>query len=288
MEVHQDVWVVVLAAGDGTRLRSLTTDADGTIIPKQYCSFKSPQSMLQHTIARACRLVTLDRVVPIVADKHRQWWEPELAILNSENIVVQPKNRGTGIGILLPLLHVHMQNPDARIVVLPSDHYVTDEGLLKGSLLNALSAIRPKNEYIVSMGITAESADTEYGWIVPAANGSGDDNLRRVGSFVEKPPRDIAEELLERQALWNSFMLVGNVSAFFNLYERTCPELLRQFPKDLAPEKISALYETLPTLDFSHDLLEKNADYLRVYPVPACGWSDLGTPEKIVCLLHNQ
>lgn len=288
MEVHEDVWVVVLAAGDGKRLRSLTTDADGTIIPKQYCSFKSPQSMLQHAIARACRLVTLDRVVPIVAAKHRQWWEPELATFNPNNIVVQPKNCGTAVGILLPLLHVRMQNPDARIVILPSDHYVANEGLLKESLQKAISSVRPKSDDIISMGITADAADTEYGWIVPAAAGPGEDHLRRVGAFVEKPSRDIAEELLEKQALWNSFMLAGNVSAFLGLYERTCPELLNRFPKDLAPEKINALYETLPTLDFSHDLMEKNADHLRVYPVPACGWSDLGTPEKIVCLLHSQ
>lgn len=288
MEVHEDVWVVVLAAGDGTRLRSLTTDSDGTIIPKQYCSFKSPQSMLQHTIARACRLVTLDRVVPIVAAKHRQWWEPELATLLPENIVVQPKNRGTAVGILLPLLHVRKQNPSARVVILPSDHYVVNEGLLKNALLKAISTITIKSEDIVSMGITAETADTEYGWVVPAEMKNGDDGLRKVGSFVEKPPLELAELLLQQGALWNSFMLAGNVSAFINFYERTCPDLLNQFPHDLAPEKIDALYETLPTIDFSHDLMEKNADYLRVYPVPACGWSDLGTPEKIVCLLHNQ
>lgn len=288
MEVLEDVWVVVLAAGDGTRLKSLTTEPDGTIIPKQYCSFKSPQSMLQHTVARACRLVTLDHVVPIVAEKHRQWWEPELATLNPENIVVQPQNRGTAVGILLPLLYVHMQNPDARIVILPSDHYVPNENLLKESLLKAIATIKPNCENIILMGITAEAADTEYGWIVPGEVGQDADGLQKVGSFVEKPRLDVANGLLEQRALWNSFMLVGNISAFLHLYERTYPEMLRQFPKDLALEKINALYETLPTLDFSHDLLEKNADYLRVYPVPACGWSDLGTPEKILCLLHSQ
>lgn len=287
MEVREDVWIVVLAAGDGTRLRSLTTDSDGTIIPKQFCSFKSPQSMLQHTLARACRLVTLDYVVPIVAAKHRQWWESELATLNSENIIVQPKNRGTAVGILLPLLHVRKQNPNARIVILPSDHYVVNEALLKDSLLKALLAVNPDSEEIISMGITAETADTEYGWIVPAAVGPGDNGLRRVGSFVEKPPREVAEALLEQRALWNSFMLVGNLSAFFKLYERSCPELLSRFSSDLASEDLDALYETLPTVDFSHDLMEQNAEHLRVYPVPACGWSDLGTPEKIVCLLHD-
>lgn len=244
--------------------------------------------MLQHTIARACRLVTLDRVVPIVAAKHRQWWESELATLNQNNIVVQPKNRGTAVGILLPLLHLRLQNPNARVVILPSDHYVVNEGILKDALLRALSSVTPQSNDIVSMGITAETADTEYGWIVPAAARSGEERLQRVGSFVEKPQRERAELLLQQRALWNSFMLAGNLSAFFNLYERTCPDLLNQFPADLAPEKVEAVYETLPTLDFSHDLLEKNADYLRVYPVPACGWSDLGTPEKIMCLLHDQ
>lgn len=287
MEGHEDVWVVVLAAGDGTRLRSLTTHSDGTVIPKQFCSFKSPQSMLQHTVARACRLVTLDYVVPIVAARHRQWWEPELATFHPDNVVVQPQNRGTASGILLPLLHVRKRAPDARIVILPSDHYVANEDLLKEALLEALSSVKPHSEDVILMGITAESADTEYGWIVPDAARADGSQLQMVGSFVEKPSRVVANGLLAQHALWNSFMLVGNISAFLQLYESACPDLLRKFQKDLTPETLAALYEGLPTLDFSHDILEKNAGHLRVYPVPACGWSDLGTPEKILCMLHN-
>lgn len=284
MEGRENVWVIVLAAGDGKRLRSLTTDAQGITIPKQFCSFKSPRSMLSHAMERAGRVVANDRIVPIVAAQHEQWWVSELEGLPTQNIVVQPQNRGTAIGILLPLMHIYRQDRSARIIILPSDHHVADESVMTKSLSDVVTSLDQDSDRVVLLGITADAADTEYGWIVPKHGVV--DNLQRVDSFVEKPPQPVAEELLRRGALWNSFILAASAPALIGFYERTYPELLHDF--NMNPnEDLEELYESLPHVDFSHDILERNSDHLWVLPVPACGWSDLGTPEKIVCLLKS-
>lgn len=286
MEDRKDIWAIILAAGDGTRLKSLTTDSQGIIIPKQFCAFKSSKSMLAHALVRAERVVSRDHIVPVVAAQHREWWEPELATLPNDNIVIQPQNRGTAIGILLPLLRIYRKDPDARIIILPSDHYVADESILETALHQAVDGLADNTDRIVLLGITADAPDAEYGWIVPSRVSSM--GFHDVVSFVEKPPQIVAEKLMKQGALWNSFILAATATAFLQFYERTYPDILHEFPIDMSGVEIEELYDTLPSVDFSHDILERNSEYLWVLPVPACGWSDLGTPQKIVCLLKGR
>src|SRR5262245_39381555 len=122
-------WALVLAAGDGTRLRELTT-RNGIATPKQYCSLRGGRSLLGDVLARAGRCVPRRRIVVVVAEQHRRFWERELADFPPENIVVQPSNRGTAAGILLPLLTVLERDPGARLAVLPSDHFVVRESVM--------------------------------------------------------------------------------------------------------------------------------------------------------------
>ena len=96
---------IVLAAGDGTRLQELTT-RNGIATPKQYCSLRGGGSLLGDALARAARCVPRKRVLVVVAEEHRRFWERELVDFPAENVVVQPRNRGTAAGILLPLMRV--------------------------------------------------------------------------------------------------------------------------------------------------------------------------------------
>src|SRR3974390_3822598 len=116
---HQHTWALVLAAGDGARLRSLTTDASGTAIPKQFCSLHGGNSLLLDTLRRARGFAARNRIGAVVAEAHRRWWASDLCSLNRPNIIVQPANRGTANGILLPLLSILAQDPLAKIVFLP-------------------------------------------------------------------------------------------------------------------------------------------------------------------------
>jgi hypothetical protein len=104
-------WAILLAAGEGERVRSLTNDGHGRHVPKQFWSLDGRDSLLQLAMRRAEALVPRDRMVPVVAAQHRHWWRAELQDFPPGNVVVQPSNKGTSAGILLPLAHVLRLDP---------------------------------------------------------------------------------------------------------------------------------------------------------------------------------
>jgi mannose-1-phosphate guanylyltransferase len=278
-------WIVVLAAGDGRRLESLARDGDGCTVPKQYCSLRGGRSLLHATLDRARRLAPRERIVTVVARDHRRWWERELAQSPPENLVIQPRNRGTAAGVLLPLRTILARDPDAVIGVLPSDHFVADEEVFGAALAQALGAAGEESGRLVLLGVEAERPDADLGWIVP---GAAAPHPWTVDAFVEKPPREEAAHLMRRGALWNSFAFAVRARALDALLRSSLPELVRRFDQvrpESSPAELAELYETLPDVDFSRSVLAGLAAELRVVAVPRCGWMDLGTPERIArCL----
>jgi mannose-1-phosphate guanylyltransferase len=277
------VWVIVLAGGEGRRLSSLTRDASGTSLPKQYCSFGRDRPMVQWAIDRAISVAPPERIVTVVAREHRVWWERALEGLPPENIVVQPRNCGTAAGILLPLIEILRRDPDPTVVVLPSDHYVADEAALESAFALAIDEAERDPRRLVLLGITPDEVDAEYGWILPGRERSG--TASAVEVFVEKPSATVAANLLLDGAVWNSFMFVAKGRAMLRLYGRALPDLLERFLRDLVvaprPGVLDALYDGLDSHDFSRELLERVADELALVVVPPCGWSDLGTPTRL-------
>ncbi len=291
MRGNNGLWAIILAAGDGTRVSALTTDAMGSVVPKQFCSFGGEKTMLRWALDRARSIVPSDHVVTVVAEQHRQFWAADLAGVSPENIVVQPRNRGTAAGLLLPLLHVVLRcDAQPRIVVLPSDHYVAEERVLCRTLRKAVLSLRGDDKRVVLLGMSPSTFDPEYGWIVPSATSSG--ALSDVSRFVEKPDLEAARELMERGALVNAFTMLGDAAALLRLYEETLPVLLATFLHGLrdgvAWDGLEELYARIPTADFSRDVLERSIHGVSVLPVPECGWSDLGTPARIHMFLSER
>lgn len=279
-------WIVVLAAGDGRRLEALARDPGGRPVPKQYCSLRGGRSLLRATLDRAHRMAPRERIVSVVAKDHRRWWERELAQWPLENVVIQPRNRGTAAGVLLPLRNILARDPDAVIGVLPSDHFVADEEVFGAALGRALAAAADESGRLVLLGIEAEQPDGELGWILP---GTASPQPRTVDAFVEKPPREEAANLMRRGALCNSFAFAARARVLDALLRLGLPDLVRRFdqvrPESSSAEALAELYETLPNADFSRSVLAALAVELRVVAVPPCGWMDLGTPERIArCL----
>lgn len=273
-----DRWALVLAGGSGTRLRTLTSDGAGAAVPKQYCSLSGGPSLLEEALGRARSVVPTDRIVVVVAEDHAIWWRPAVADLPARNVIVQPLNRGTAPGVLLPLLSILERDPRASVAVLPSDHFVADEEILARSLRAALEAAERDRERIFLLGIQPDAPDTEYGWIVPArAPGQG---MVRVSAFVEKPRPEMALELMRRGAVWNSFVFAAAGAALRTLFLRRRPSLIDAL-SSLPGRPLGEIYAALPISDFSRELLQGSEDRLALLPVPACGWNDLGTPERV-------
>jgi mannose-1-phosphate guanylyltransferase len=284
--IDTNCWALILAGGQGTRLRSLTTDGTGIAVPKQYCSLRGGPSLLQEAIERATAVAPLVRIVVVVAAEHRRWWFPQLAALPSQNVIVQPENRGTAHGVLLPLLQIMARDREARVTLLPADHFVRDERILATSLQRAteLSRLHPDDVYL--LGVEPEEADTELGYIVPAGRpGAAPTPVLR---FTEKPELAEAQKLRSDGALWNVFIAGGTGTAMLRLFGERYAETKVRMQTLLADGRGSTLdqawrdlYAELPTLDFSRDVLEERAAALGVIAVPACGWTDLGTPRRV-------
>jgi mannose-1-phosphate guanylyltransferase len=285
-------WGVILAGGSGRRLHSLTADATGTVIPKQFCSVFEGPSLLRTTIRRMQAVVEPSRILAVVAAGHRRWWEPELADMAPENIVVQPCDRGTACGVLLPLTSILYRDPDARIVVAPSDHFVRDEATLRTSLLEAVAHVDDRPHELVLLGMEPDRPDTEYGWITPSPEAEG--SVRVVTSFVEKPDERLAHQLMLSGALWSSFTFVATGETLMDHFRRTLPWLVDRFSSalefvswDRPHQVLLRLYDQLPTVDFSRRVLQLLNERLRVLAVPPCGWTDLGTPQRLLECIHN-
>lgn len=272
------IWCVVLAAGDGTRMRSLSQDANGKPLPKQFWKFDGKRSLLQVALERARGIAGPRRVVAIVAAKHRGWWQKELAGLPAANIVVQPQNKGTAAGVLLPLLHIARRDPQARVLVIPADHGVGDELPLRDTMLQALLEAERRPQELMLLGIEPDGPDPELGYVVPARPYLG--MSRPVVSFFEKPRPDMAAELITQGALWNAFIMAANIRTWLELFEASAVELLQALQETLSGAHLEQRYATLPSRDFSRDVLWKSTGRLRLVAVPECGWTDLGTPER--------
>ncbi|MGE0113904.1 MAG: sugar phosphate nucleotidyltransferase [Steroidobacteraceae bacterium] len=287
------VWALVLAGGDGNRLRSLTTTASGVAVPKQYCSLHGETTLLHSALDRAQAITAKHRICTIVAAQHRQWWEMLLSEYAAEHIVVQPRNCGTAIGIMLSLLHIVRHDPDAQILLLPSDHHVHEEAILTEALQRASARLGKGCDKVLVLGIEPEEADSELGYVLPGKYlGEG---VFAVASFIEKPPVTRAHQLLAQGALWNTFIVAATATTLLQLFAQRCPEILAEMQAIVnrsheAPPRrglLDELYTRLPSLDFSRHVLQGVESLLEVLSVPACGWSDLGTPRRIRDVLHR-
>ena len=287
-DTHWDAghnWALVLAAGDGSRLQALTMTASGVAIPKQFCSLGAEPSLLHDALRRARVVARPEQTCTIVAEYHRRWWQPLHLGIPASNVILQPRNRGTATGILLPLLHIVHRDPEATLLVLPSDHYVRNEEVLAGSLRAAMAELAHDRNHVILLGITPDEPDPELGYIIA----EGGTAVGAVSAFVEKPTVAAARALIARGGVWNSFIFASHAQALLRAFEARCPDLVGEMRhivtsmgSSMRDARLAQLYEQLPALDFSRDILQRSPELLRVMTVPACGWSDLGTPRRVV------
>ena len=293
---HRNFWALVLAGGEGSRLRQITTDASGAPVPKQFCSLTG-RTLLQDAIARAHTVVAAERTCTIVSETHRQWWECLLSRQPPANVIVQPRGRGTGIGILFSALHIAARDPDARLLILPSDHHVQFENTLSTALSAALLQLKAGDGAPMLLGLPPNSVDSELGYIVPALSGGAESV--RVSRFVEKPDLDAAQKIIEEEgALWNTFIIAASVRALVRLFmqrfgvvalemQAIVNAALHAQPRGSAWPSLVEMFERIPAIDFSRDILQHMPESLRVMRIPECGWSDLGTPSRLGATLRS-
>ena len=201
---------IVLAGGEGKRLRPFVHLLRKDLLPKQYVNFIGSRSMLEHTLNRAERLIPSERLSTVINEAHlgfpdvqRQIWKRP-----AQTLVVQPQNRETGPGLLLPLIYLTKHYPNAVVAILPSDHFVFEEEKLMRYVHHAHQCVKDNPSQLVLLGIEPDREDSEYGYILPEKTLKGSPGLVSVSAFIEKPDPGKARDLILNGALWNTMIMV--------------------------------------------------------------------------------
>jgi len=288
---------IVLSAGHGTRIRDFVHQLRGHDLPKQYVNFVGRRSMLEHTFDRAEKLIPAERLYTIIAREHLEFNEVSRQIGSRppETVVIQPKNKDTAPGILLPLIYLHRRYPDAAVAIFPSDHFIVEEDVFIRHVDLAFRVAEQDGSRMVLLGVEPSAPEPEYGYIVPGEK-IREPRLapaRTVEMFVEKPSVEAAKKIVRIGALWNTLVMVFRLTTLMNVFQRATPELYRSFQPILeaigTPDEqrvLEAVYHELSPINFSTAVLEvlpfEYRQDLLVLPVRGVTWSDWGSEDRLL------
>ncbi|MFL0350792.1 mannose-1-phosphate guanylyltransferase/mannose-6-phosphate isomerase [Stenotrophomonas lactitubi] len=266
---------VILSGGSGTRLWPLSREA----YPKQFLPLAGELTMLQATWQRVAPIASRGPLV-VANEEHRFVAAEQLQQVGAEPaaIILEPVGRNTAPAIAVAALEATRDGADALLLVLPSDHVITDEAAFRAVVQAAASAAEAGK--LVTFGIVPTGPETGYGYI-KAANGQG---LRAVERFVEKPDLETATGYVSSgQYYWNSGMFLFKASRYLQELERFQPDMLagsrqawQQARRDSDFTRLDKeAFATVPSDSIDYAVMEKTADAV-VIPLDA-GWNDVGS-----------
>ncbi|MGD1045331.1 MAG: sugar phosphate nucleotidyltransferase [Bacteroidota bacterium] len=287
---NENLWAIILAGGDGIRLREYLKTNRNIDRPKQFANIVGTHSMLRHTIERVKRIVPLQRMRIVVNIQHLKYVHTEISETERKSLVVLPCNRETAVSILFPVVQILAQDPSACVTVFPSDHFILEEERFMNFVESAVDYVHRSPETVVLVGIPSKDADTNYGWIEPSTS-----FLRYLGNrfyaverFVEKPPIKLATMLHSKKCLWNSMVFAAQAETLLHLYRKSLPKVYHQMNlmKQLVTspggiEKLDGQFTRLPSYGFSKTIMEPNAKHLRVIRAEGIAWSDWGNQSRV-------
>ncbi len=271
----------ILAGGAGERLWPLS-QADS---PKQFAlKNKQGYSLFQATVLRVADRARFAAPLVLCNRQHRFLAREQLRAIACDDavILVEPELRNTASAIALAAMHVMEEQPDAVMLVLPSDHAIARVEALAAAVEASLPAAEAG--HIVTFGITPESAETGYGYIHYGEEISGYEGLRTMERFIEKPDFELAARLIrEGNYGWNSGMFLMAAGALLDEYRTHAPAIHHACERAYAKHTIeheclcpeATAFRESPAIAFDYAIMEHTTRG-AVMPVEM-GWRDLGS-----------
>jgi len=290
------LWGIVLAGGEGVRLRPLVRRVLDEERPKQYVKLLGPRSLLRQTLDRVALGISMNRTVVVSVRRHAAYIAEEFAgVSESPYVLLQPEDRGTAAAILYAAQWIAWRDPAATIAVFPSDHFILGEATFMAHVQEVVGALERNPDRVVLLGGQPTSPEGEYGWIEPGPPRVGDDDVvSMVRQFWEKPSDARAQMCLSTGCLWNTAIVVARARALLELGARALPEMsgrltgLGRFID--SNDEVAATrqaYALMTRASFSRSVLEPYPEHLGVSRLPRVTWCDLGSPRRVLQVLSR-
>ena len=291
------LWGVVLAGGEGVRLRRLTRYLCGDERPKQYACLLGARSMLRQTVDRLTLGIPLERTVVVGRRSHQDYLGEEFLGIPRPPLLLQPEDRGTGMAVLLAAHWIAKRDPDAILGLFPTDHFVREEPAFMSHVMRVATFVDRHPERLVLVAATPTGPEPQYGWIEtggPVGWVAGEPVLQ-VRSFHEKPDRALARVFMQRGYVWNTLILLAAVATLLDTGRRLLPELSDRLAaiagdldEDDGEQALTQVYASVPAVNFSRAFLEPCPPCLTAAHLPAgVTWVDWGTPGRVVRSLRS-
>ncbi|MEI6060831.1 MAG: mannose-1-phosphate guanylyltransferase [Bacteroidota bacterium] len=279
--MNKNYYCVIMAGGVGARFWPLSRNSR----PKQFIDILGTgETLIQQTFRRLTTICPPENIFVVT---HQQYYDQvveQLPAIVPAHVLCEPMRRNTAPCIAYATHKIYKLNPDASIVVAPSDHIILKEEVFTQTLLCALKAAT-KNNWLLTLGITPSRPDTGYGYIQfdETHAYTPECNVRKVKTFTEKPHHELAVSFLQSgDFLWNSGIFIWSVKSILSAFEMHLPEINSLFKEgsdsyytENESSYIESAYTVCKSISIDYGVMEK-ADNVFVLAADI-GWSDLGT-----------
>jgi len=271
---------VILSGGSGTRLWPMSRSH----YPKQFLPLVGDYSLLQEAALRVPREAGFAAPLVVANEEHRFIIAEQLRGIDAaaQSLLLEPVGRNTAPAATVAALRLMEADPDALMLVMPSDHAIEDVGAFHSAVERA--AVAATDGCLVTFGIHPERAETGYGYIERGKPLSGADGVHKVRRFVEKPDAATAERYVAAgDFFWNSGIFLFPAALYLNELERLRPDMLAGCRRALEGARRDedfcrldkAAFADCPADSIDYAVME-HTERAAVVPV-AMGWSDLGS-----------
>ncbi len=279
-----EVFAVIMAGGVGSRFWPLSRERR----PKQFLDILGTgRTLLQQTYDRLSRITKPDNILIVTKDDYFSLVKEQLPDIPDQNILSEPLRRNTAPCIAYAAMFVSHRDPNAVMLVAPSDHFVADVSAFVETINTAANYVIDVNpNALVTIGIEPSRPETGYGYIQFDFDEKTEINGRsvyKVKTFTEKPDLETAKIFVDSgEFLWNSGIFVWSAKTILNSMKNYLPEIYNEFQlhknkigTKFEAEIIREIYEKVPSISIDYGVMEKEKS---VYVIKAnFGWSDLGT-----------